>query len=127
MALWPLLSPLHVLHSAPSYQSSFHFVPWQQTSQTLLLVLWPLTPHWTLAEVQAATYYTFSIVYKLIWLLLLFAFAQCLGLVYNCSFSPKIIIYFCLLKPNHFLFFFFSLQIHNIFLWIYHIKIHIYM
>lgn len=27
-----------------SYQSSFHFVFWQQTSQTLLLVLWPLTP-----------------------------------------------------------------------------------
>ena len=45
MALWPLLSPLHVLLSAPSYQSSFHFVSWQQTSQTLLLVLWPLTPH----------------------------------------------------------------------------------
>lgn len=45
MALWPLLSPLRVLLSAPSYQSSFHFVSWQQTSQTLLLVLWPLTPH----------------------------------------------------------------------------------
>lgn len=45
MALWPLLSPLRILLSAPSYQSSFHFVSWQQTSQTLLLVLWPLTPH----------------------------------------------------------------------------------
>lgn len=45
MALWPLLSPLRLLLSAPSYQSSFHFVSWQQTSQTLLLVLWPLTPH----------------------------------------------------------------------------------
>lgn len=32
-------------HPTPpcSYQSTFHFVWWQQTSQTLLLVAWPLT------------------------------------------------------------------------------------
>lgn len=36
----------HTLPLQPSsYQSSFHFVSWQQTSQTLLLVPWPLTSH----------------------------------------------------------------------------------
>lgn len=36
----------HTLSLQPSsYQSSFHLVSWQQTSQTLLLVPWPPTSH----------------------------------------------------------------------------------